>query len=83
VRWPLASLRDVLTVTSGQKVAYVTDAADTAAKLGSYYSARPQCGPVVHRGPFCGSRQGAGGGSHLSDDNCRHHLVHESRFVPT
>jgi len=28
---PLASLRSVLTVTAGQKVAYVTDAADTAA----------------------------------------------------
>jgi len=28
---PLASLRDVLTVTAGQKVVYVTDAADTAA----------------------------------------------------
>lgn len=28
---PLASLRDVLTVTAGQKIAYVTDAADTAA----------------------------------------------------
>jgi ribonuclease Z len=28
---PLGRLRDVLTVTPGQKIAYITDAADTAA----------------------------------------------------
>lgn len=32
---PLASLRDALTVTPGQKIAYVTDAADTAANRAS------------------------------------------------
>ena len=44
----LGSLRDLLTVTAGQKIAYVTDVADTPANRAAIVALRSECGHPLH-----------------------------------
>ena len=67
---PLAVLRKALTVTPGQKIAYVTDIADTAANRYSRRRAHSKRRFVVHRGRLCASGRGVSVSARASDHHC-------------
>ena len=58
---PLADLRDLITVSRGQKIAYVTDVADTPGNRSKITRPRAGAQHLVHRIPFGSGRCGAGG----------------------
>ena len=68
---PLDTLRSVLTVTPGQKVAYVTDAADTPANRAAIIQAGAERRSAVHRSRFCASGYSIGGRARTFDDGRR------------